>query len=134
MPIPMTWPFEEGKILRVQSETRKKPRWEWNSKLIITTVTDQRVTGACFGLSCQWRRKLQMSYDCCFVCRLAALQAAGANDWRARVCRLSPEKEDPKAIERAKNRINVSTLYLISFVILLRMKLQYINWRIYKES
>lgn len=68
-----------------------------------------------------------MSYDCCFVCRLAALQAAGANDWRARVCRLSPEKEDPKAIERAKNRINVSTLYLISFVILLRMKLQYIN-------
>ncbi|KOB76964.1 Uncharacterized protein OBRU01_04842 [Operophtera brumata] len=41
--------------------------------------------------------------------RLAALQAAGANDWRARVCRLSPEKEDSKAIERAKNRINVST-------------------------
>ncbi|CAG9794016.1 unnamed protein product [Diatraea saccharalis] len=38
--------------------------------------------------------------------RLAALQAAGANDWRARVCRLSPEKEDSKAIERAKNRIN----------------------------
>ncbi|KAG7295776.1 hypothetical protein JYU34_020830 [Plutella xylostella] len=38
--------------------------------------------------------------------RLAALQAAGANDWRARVCRLSPEKEDTKAIERAKNRIN----------------------------
>ncbi|XP_049874126.1 supervillin-like isoform X4 [Pectinophora gossypiella] len=38
--------------------------------------------------------------------RLAALQAAGANDWRARVCRLSPEKEDTKAIERAKNKIN----------------------------
>ncbi|CAH0398860.1 unnamed protein product [Chilo suppressalis] len=41
-----------------------------------------------------------------FNSRLAALQAAGANDWRARVCRLSPEKEDSKAIERAKNRIN----------------------------
>ncbi|XP_050666476.1 supervillin isoform X3 [Leptidea sinapis] len=40
--------------------------------------------------------------------RLAALQAAGANDWRARVCRLSPERDDPKAIERAKNRINES--------------------------
>ncbi|XP_049874124.1 supervillin-like isoform X2 [Pectinophora gossypiella] len=40
--------------------------------------------------------------------RLAALQAAGANDWRARVCRLSPEKEDTKAIERAKNKINES--------------------------
>ncbi|XP_050351467.1 uncharacterized protein LOC126774154 isoform X2 [Nymphalis io] len=40
--------------------------------------------------------------------RLAALQAAGANDWRARVCRLSPEREDSKAIERAKNRINES--------------------------
>lgn len=44
--------------------------------------------------------------------RLAALQAAGANDWRARVCRLSPEKDDKekdsKAIERAKNRINDS--------------------------
>ncbi|XP_061714904.1 uncharacterized protein LOC133523383 isoform X2 [Cydia pomonella] len=40
--------------------------------------------------------------------RLAALQAAGANDWRARVCRLSPEKEDTKAIERAKNMINDS--------------------------
>ncbi|XP_068618233.1 uncharacterized protein [Battus philenor] len=40
--------------------------------------------------------------------RLAALQAAGANDWRARVCRLSPETEDSKAIERAKNRINES--------------------------
>ncbi|VVC98514.1 unnamed protein product [Leptidea sinapis] len=39
--------------------------------------------------------------------RLAALQAAGANDWRARVCRLSPERDDPKAIERAKNRINL---------------------------
>ncbi|XP_047516386.1 supervillin-like isoform X2 [Pieris napi] len=38
--------------------------------------------------------------------RLAALQAAGANDWRARVCRLSPERDDSKAIERAKNRIN----------------------------
>ncbi|XP_030021747.2 supervillin isoform X2 [Manduca sexta] len=38
--------------------------------------------------------------------RLKALQAAGANDWRARVCRLSPEREDSKAIERAKNRIN----------------------------
>nr|XP_026499277.1 uncharacterized protein LOC113403058 isoform X2 [Vanessa tameamea] len=38
--------------------------------------------------------------------RLAALQAAGANDWRARVCRLSPEREDSKAIERAKNKIN----------------------------
>ncbi|KAL0822341.1 hypothetical protein ABMA28_004438 [Loxostege sticticalis] len=40
--------------------------------------------------------------------RLAALQAAGANDWRARLCRLSPDREDPKAIERAKNRINES--------------------------
>ncbi|XP_047026886.1 supervillin-like isoform X3 [Helicoverpa zea] len=40
--------------------------------------------------------------------RLAALHAAGANDWRARVCRLSPEREDSKAIERAKNRINES--------------------------
>ncbi|KAJ8715962.1 hypothetical protein PYW08_013247 [Mythimna loreyi] len=40
--------------------------------------------------------------------RLAALQAAGANDWRARVCRLSPEREDSKAIERVKNRINES--------------------------
>ncbi|XP_013190593.2 supervillin isoform X1 [Amyelois transitella] len=40
--------------------------------------------------------------------RLAALQAAGANDWRARVCRLSPEREDSKAIERAKNKINES--------------------------
>ncbi|XP_013172087.1 PREDICTED: uncharacterized protein LOC106121130 isoform X2 [Papilio xuthus] len=40
--------------------------------------------------------------------RLAALQAAGANDWRARVCRLSPERDDTKAIERAKNRINES--------------------------
>ncbi|CAG4946890.1 unnamed protein product [Parnassius apollo] len=40
--------------------------------------------------------------------RLAALQAAGANDWRARVCRLSPEREDAKAIERVKNRINES--------------------------
>ncbi|XP_075978885.1 uncharacterized protein LOC142978355 isoform X3 [Anticarsia gemmatalis] len=44
--------------------------------------------------------------------RLAALQAAGANDWRARVCRLSPERDekekDSKAIERAKNRINES--------------------------
>ncbi|CAH2090880.1 unnamed protein product [Euphydryas editha] len=46
--------------------------------------------------------------------RLAALQAAGANDWRSRVCRLSPEREDSKAIERAKNRINVSTFMLIS--------------------
>ncbi|KAJ2943630.1 hypothetical protein O0L34_g16743 [Tuta absoluta] len=44
--------------------------------------------------------------------RLAALQAAGANDWRARVCRLSPEKEDCKAIERAKNKINVSTSFV----------------------
>ncbi|XP_041987270.1 uncharacterized protein LOC121739025 isoform X3 [Aricia agestis] len=40
--------------------------------------------------------------------RLAALQAAGANDWRARVCRLSPDREDSKAIERAKNKINES--------------------------
>ncbi|KAL4711465.1 hypothetical protein ACJJTC_005589 [Scirpophaga incertulas] len=40
--------------------------------------------------------------------RLAALQAAGANDWRARVCRLSPDREDSKAIERAKNMINES--------------------------
>ncbi|XP_026317015.1 uncharacterized protein LOC113228083 isoform X4 [Hyposmocoma kahamanoa] len=40
--------------------------------------------------------------------RLAALQAAGANDWRARVCRLSPDKEDSKAIERVKNKINES--------------------------
>ncbi|XP_028029048.1 supervillin-like isoform X1 [Bombyx mandarina] len=40
--------------------------------------------------------------------RLAALQAAGANDWRARVCRLSPERDETKAIERAKNRINES--------------------------
>ncbi|CAH2245480.1 jg8722 [Pararge aegeria aegeria] len=39
--------------------------------------------------------------------RLAALQAAGANDWRARVCRLSPDREDSKAIERAKNKINL---------------------------
>ncbi|XP_059054071.1 uncharacterized protein LOC131848282 isoform X2 [Achroia grisella] len=38
--------------------------------------------------------------------RLAALQAAGANDWRARVCQLSPEREDSKAIERVKNKIN----------------------------
>ncbi|CAH4032887.1 unnamed protein product [Pieris brassicae] len=45
--------------------------------------------------------------------RLAALQAAGANDWRARVCRLSPERDDSKAIERAKNRINVSTLIFL---------------------
>ncbi|PZC72836.1 hypothetical protein B5X24_HaOG210529 [Helicoverpa armigera] len=45
--------------------------------------------------------------------RLAALHAAGANDWRARVCRLSPEREDSKAIERAKNRINVSTKFLL---------------------
>ncbi|XP_052741917.1 uncharacterized protein LOC112053498 isoform X3 [Bicyclus anynana] len=40
--------------------------------------------------------------------RLAALQAAGANDWRARVCRLSPDREDSKAIERVKNKINES--------------------------
>ncbi|KAM3966427.1 LOW QUALITY PROTEIN: supervillin [Aphomia sociella] len=38
--------------------------------------------------------------------RLAALQAAGANDWRARVCHISPEREDSKAIERVKNKIN----------------------------
>ncbi|KPJ08029.1 hypothetical protein RR48_05312 [Papilio machaon] len=44
--------------------------------------------------------------------RLAALQAAGANDWRARVCRLSPERDDTKAIERAKNRINKSMHFL----------------------
>ncbi|XP_032520912.2 supervillin isoform X1 [Danaus plexippus] len=40
--------------------------------------------------------------------RLAALQAAGANDWRSRVCRLSPERDDSKAIERVKNKINES--------------------------
>ncbi|OWR47876.1 hypothetical protein KGM_213723 [Danaus plexippus plexippus] len=39
--------------------------------------------------------------------RLAALQAAGANDWRSRVCRLSPERDDSKAIERVKNKINL---------------------------
>ncbi|GBP24052.1 hypothetical protein EVAR_10153_1 [Eumeta japonica] len=38
--------------------------------------------------------------------RKAALEASSVNGWRARVCRFSPEKEDSKAIERAKNRIN----------------------------
>ncbi|CAH0729953.1 unnamed protein product, partial [Brenthis ino] len=51
--------------------------------------------------------------------RLAALQAAGANDWRARVCRLSPEREDSKAIERAKNRINVSTCMVFVYFLTL---------------